>query len=329
LQNNAKAHYQFLRRNFMKRTVCVIAAILLVTAGLFAGGGQQGGGKTLVGYVCTNFNDTFQGYIMDEFRGYFADKSQYTLEFQDAQEDVVKQQDQVNNFISKGAKALVVVPVNTSAMAPITKAAQDAKIPLVYVNRNPFGAGSLPSNVFYVGSQEIVAGTLQMEAMGKVLNGQGGVCILMGKLDNEGAILRTQGNEDTIKAKFPNVQVLAKETGNWQRDQGMSLTENWITTYGNNLKGILGNNDEMALGAVEALRAAGRTDVAVMGVDAIPDALTAIDSGILAASVLQDAKGQGQGAGEAVHKALSGQSQDSINWIPFVLIDKSNLAQYK
>jgi inositol transport system substrate-binding protein len=313
----------------MKRTVFVIAAILLVTAGLFAAGGGQQSGKTLVGYVCTNFNDTFQGYIMDEFKGYFADKSEFTLEFQDAQEDVVKQQDQVNNLISKGAKALVVVPVNTSAMAPITKAAQDAKIPLVYVNRNPFGEGSLPANVFYVGSQEIVAGTLQMEAMGKLLNGQGGVCILMGKLDNEGAILRTQGNEDVIKAKFPDIKVLAKETGNWQRDQGMSLTENWITTYGNNLKGILGNNDEMALGAVEAIRAANRTDVVVIGVDAIPDALTAVENGSLAATVLQDAKGQGRGAAEAAHKALSGQSQDSVKWIPFVLIDKSNLAQHK
>jgi inositol transport system substrate-binding protein len=309
--------------------VCAIAAGLLVTAGLFVAGCGQQGGKPLVGYVCNNFNDTFQGYIMNEFKGYFADKPEFTLEFQDAQEDVVKQQDQVNNLISKGAKALVVVPVNTSAMAPITRAAQEAKIPLVYVNRNPFGDGSLPANVFYVGSQEIVAGTLQMEAMGKLLNGQGGVCILMGKLDNEGAIFRTQGNEDTITAKFPNIRVLAKETGNWQRDQGMSLAENWITTYGDGLKGILGNNDEMALGAVEALRAAGRSDVFVMGVDAIPDALAAVENGGLAATVLQDAKGQGRGAGESVQKALTGQSQDSVKWVPFVLVDKSNLAQYK
>ena len=182
--------------------------------------------------------------------------------------------------------------------------------------------------MYYVGSQEIVAGTLQMEAMGKLLNGQGGVCILIGKLDNEGAILRTQGNEDTIKSKFPGIRVLAKETGNWQRDQGMSLTENWLTTYGRDLNGILGNNDEMALGAVEALKAAGRTDVIVMGVDAIPDARAAVGNGSLAATVLQDAAGQGRGSAEAVFNALSGQSQPSINWVPFVLIDKNNLAQY-
>jgi inositol transport system substrate-binding protein len=151
----------------------------------------------------------------------------------------------------------------------------------------------------------------------------------MGKLDNEGAILRTQGNEDTIKEKFPNIRVLAKETGNWQRDQGMSLTENWITTYGNNLNGILGNNDEMALGAIEALKAAGRTDVVVMGVDRIPDAITAVKNGSMAATVLQDAVGQGRGAAEAAYKALQGQSQPSINWVPFVLVDKNNIAQYE
>jgi inositol transport system substrate-binding protein len=313
----------------MKKALVLIAVLLMVGGMVFAGGGQQSGGKTLVGYVCTNFNDTFQGYIMDEFKGYFSDKPEFTLEFQDAQEDVVKQQDQVNNLISKGAKALVVVPVNTSAMAPITKAAQDAKIPLVYVNRNPFGESALPANVFYVGSQEIVAGQLQMEAMGKALNGQGGVCILIGKLDNEGAILRTQGNEDTIKAKFPGIRVLAKEAGDWQRDQGQRLTENWITAYGNNLKGVLGNNDEMALGAAAALRAAGRTDVVVMGVDAIPDARAAVGTGVMAATVLQDSAGQGRGAGAAVYKALNKQSQDSITWVPFVLIDKSNLSQYQ
>jgi inositol transport system substrate-binding protein len=314
----------------MKRTL-TIAAMVLLTVGILlsCGGGGSSSGKTMVGYVINNMNDTFQGYILEAFRGYYADKPDYTIEVQDAQEDVVKQQDHVNNLIANGAKALVVVPVNTSAMGPITKACQDANIPLVYVNRNPFGTSNPPSNIFYVGSQEIVAGTLQMEAMGKALNGQGGVAILMGKLDNEGAILRTQGNKDTIASQFPNIKVLAEEAGDWQRDQGLSKTENWITAFGNGINGILANNDEMALGAVEATRAAGRTDIVVMGVDAIPDALAAVSNGSLAATVLQDSNGQGRGAADAAFKALNGQSQDPINWVPFVLIDQSNLSQYQ
>jgi inositol transport system substrate-binding protein len=265
---------------------------------------------------------------MEEFRKYFADKPQYTVEFQDSQEDVVKQQDQVNNLIAKGAKGLVVVPVNTSAMAPITNAATKAKIPLDYVNRNPFGTKTPPKGIFYVGSQEIVAGQLQAEQLGKLLNGQGGVCILMGKLDNEGALMRTKGNEDTLKSKFKGIKVLAKETGNWQRDQGMSITENWITTYGANLKAILANNDEMALGAAQALRNARRTDVIVMGVDAIPDARAAVRNGTLAATVLQDAAGQGRGAAEIVVNALTNKSQAAVKWIPFVYIDRNNIAQF-
>jgi len=312
----------------MKRVIVILAASVLAVTGAFALGTKDGS-KVKVGYVCNNFNDTFQTYVMDAAKTFYADKANIEFILQDAQEDVIRQQDLVNTLISQGVKALIVVPVNTGAMDPIIKAAADAKVILVFVNRNPFGTKALPPNVYYVGSQEIIAGQLQMEAMGKAMGGKGNVCILMGKLDNEGAVKRTEGNEETIKAKFPGIKVLAKETGNWQRDQGMSLTENWLTAYGKTLNGILANNDEMALGAVEALKAAGRTDVFVMGVDAIPDAKVAVGNGSLAATVLQDAVGQGQGAAEVAYKVLGGGTAPSVTWVPFVLVTKENLAKYK
>lgn len=313
----------------MKRAIIFLLVVAMVATGAFAAGGKEASGKVKVAYVCNSFNDTFQTYVMDAAKKFFADKADMELVLQDAQEDVIRQQDLVNTLISQGVKALIVVPVDTNAMAPIIKAAADAKIPLVFVNRNPFGTGTLPANVYYVGSQEIIAGQLQMEAMGKLLGGKGNVAILIGKLDNEGALKRTEGNEVTIKSKFPDIKILAKETGNWQRDQGMSLVENWLTAYGKNLNGILANNDEMALGAVEALKAAGRTDVIVMGVDAIPDAKVAVGNGSLAATVLQDAVGQGRGAAEAAFKVLGGQKVEPVTWVPFVLVNKDNLAQYK
>ncbi len=247
----------------------------------------------------------------------------------DAQEDVIRQQDLVNTFLAQGVDALVVVPVDTSAMEAITRAAKEAGIPLCYINRNPYANRTIPENVYYVGSQEIIAGQQQMNYMGELLGGKGGVAILMGKLDNEGAIKRTQGNESVITEKYPNISILAKETGNWQRDQGLTLTENWLTTYGTKLNGILANNDEMALGAVKALEAAGRQDVFVMGVDAIPDAKDAVGKGILTATVLQDAVGQGRGGVEVIHKALMGQTPESIIWVPFVLITPENLADFQ
>ena len=313
----------------MKKVFAVLVVMTCLVAGVFANGGAESSDGYKVGYVCNSFNDTFQTYVMDAAEEYFADIPEVTFEAQDAQEDVIRQQDLVNNFIAKKFDALIVVPVDTSAMDPIVKAVSEAGIPLCFVNRNPYGEQALPEGVYYVGSQEIIAGQQQMEYMGELLGGEGGVAILMGKLDNEGALKRTEGNESVIADKYPGITVLAKETGNWQRDQGLSLTENWLTAYGDDLKGILANNDEMALGAAEALRAAGREDIYVMGVDAIPDAKVAVGNGTMAATVLQDAVGQGAGSAGVIYDVLMGNSTESVTWIPFVLITQENLADFQ
>ncbi|MFV0504825.1 MAG: substrate-binding domain-containing protein [Lachnospirales bacterium] len=287
---------------------------------------EDTGSEVIVGYSSNNLNDTFQTYIIDAAEKK-ASEVGAKVEIQDAQEDVIRQQDQVKAMISQGVDVLIVVPVDTSAIEPITKAAATAEIPLIYVNRNPFSESDMPENVFYVGSQEFDAGMFQAEYLMELIEG-GGVGILQGILTNEGAVERTRGNIETL-ADNSNFKILAEESGNWQRDQGITITENWITAYGDELKAVLANNDEMALGAVRALETAGRTDVIVMGVDGITDALLEVENGKLAATVLQDAVGQGSGAIEAAMNAVSGKEQDAITWVPFVLINKDNIAEYK
>lgn len=318
----------------MKKRLVSLLLLTVMLAVFIAGCSSEtpssGSGDTFkIGYSCNNFNDTFQTYIVDAAKAYVDENADLTIDVQDAQEDVIRQQDQINAFIEQGVDALVVVPVDTSAMEPITQAAKNAGIPLVFVNRNPFGEGEVPENVYYVGSQEIIAGELQMEFVGEELGGEGNIAILMGILSNEGAVKRTEGVEGIISSKYPNMKVLAKETGNWQRDQGLSITENWLTAYGNDLNAIVANNDEMALGALNAARTAGRDDIIVVGVDAIPDALDSIEQDGLAATVLQDAVGQGKGAVQAAHKALKKETQDSITWVPFKLVTKENLSEFK
>jgi inositol transport system substrate-binding protein len=304
---------------------------VLLAIGFFSGcQKKQAGSKvTQIGFVTCNLNDSFQVDVMNAFKDYFADKAEYEIIIQDAQEDVIRQQDMVNALISQGVKAITVVPVNTDAMDPIIQSVQSANMPLVFVNRNPFGEKTPPQNTYYIGSQEIIAGQLQGELLGQLLAGKGNVCILLGILANESTIKRTEGNEQIFREKYPDIKVLAKETGNWQRDQGLTITENWLTAYGDRIDAILGNNDGMALGAVEALKNAGRTDVIVMGIDAISDAKVAVKDGSMAATVLQDPIGQGRGAAETTLKVLSGESPDSFQWIPFVLITKENLAQFE
>jgi len=312
----------------MKKLLIFLLVAMLALTGCSkdSSTGGSNDGEITIGYAINNMNDTFQTYIVDAAKAK-AEEYGYKIEIQDSQEDVVRQQDQVKTMINNGVDALIVVPVDTSAMEPITNAALEAGIPLVYVNRNPFGDGEVPDGVYYVGSQEIIAGQLQAEYLVELMGEEGGVAILMGILSNEGAVKRTEGNESVL-SKYPGIEILAKESGNWQKDQGMSITENWITAYGDKLKAILSNNDEMAIGALNALEAAGRNDVIVMGVDAIPDAVQLVAEGKLAATVLQDANGQGEGAVNVVHKVLQGEKPEKVTWIEFKLVTKENVEEY-
>ena len=289
------------------------------------GKAPEGGVK--IGFVTCNMNDTFQTYIADAAEAK-AKEYGFTMEVQDAQEDVIRQQDQVNTLIQSDVDYLIVVPVDTSAMEPISKAATDAGIPLIYVNRNPFGEDDPPENIYYIGSKEIEGGRFQGEELIRQMGEEGGVCILMGILSNEGAIKRTEGNKE-IFAQYPGIEILAEETGNWQFDQGMNVTENWITAYGDKLNAIVSNNDNMAIGAIRALEEAGREDVLVIGLDAIPEAVDLVESGKLAATVLQDANGQGAGSIDLVQKLVKGDKLDPVTWIDLVLITKDNVADYK
>ncbi|HWQ80528.1 MAG TPA: substrate-binding domain-containing protein [Anaerovoracaceae bacterium] len=320
------------------KKILAILLVLVLALGMFTACGGGGGTPeeetpadetVTIGFAQCNLNDTFQTYVADAATAK-AQELGYEIDVQDAQEDVVKQQDQVNTMIEQGYDAIMVVPVDTSAMGPITDAVTAAGIPLIYVNRNPFGEADPPEGVYYVGSQEIVAGELQGKYLVELLGDKpaGGVGILMGILSNEGAVKRTEGNESVL-SQYPDIKILAKEAGDWQSDKGLAITENWITAYGDELVAVLANNDTMAIGALQALDAAGRDDVIVMGVDAIPDAVDLVAEGKLDATVLQDADGQGAGGVEAAAKAIAGETQDPVTWIDFVLVTPDNVADFK
>ena len=280
-----------------------------------------------VGVSIANFDDTFLTYMMDGMKAYAkAHAADVEITFTDAKEDMAKQLDQVENFIVQKKDAIIIVPVDTSATAPMTKNIVGKGIKAVYVNRNP---GNLPDGAYYVGSEEIVAGRLQMEFLGAKLKGKGKVAILMGKLDNEGALKRTAGNEEVQKNKYPDIKILDKQTGLWQRNEGLAKTEDWLNRFGKDLNAILANNDDMALGAIQALKDKKRTDIIVVGVDATPDALTSVSKGELSATVFQDAAGQGGGGVEVAMKAAKGEKVEKETWIPFKLVTPENLSQFK
>jgi inositol transport system substrate-binding protein len=314
----------------MRKTV----SILLVAAaalGLFLAGCQKkevgGERKTLVAFARSESNDTWLSYLHDAFAAEFADKPGYEILWSDGQNDVTRQQDNVSAAISQGAKALVVVPIDTSSVGPIIRAAQEAKIPLVFVNRNPFVSTNPPEGVYYCGSDSVVAGRQQMEYLGELMGGSGEIAILMGQLNHEAAQDRTRGVKEIVSEKYPNIKIVAEQTGNWMRNEAVNVVENWLTAYPN-LKAIAANNDEMAMGALVAVESSGRRGILVAGTDGNPDAVQAIREGKLACSVYQNARGQGAGAADYVIRALEGETMENVKWVPFELITRENAEDY-
>ena len=241
-----------------------------------------------------------------------------------AEEKIEVQLNQIETFISSGVDALIVLPQDTATTDQITQKAKAANIPLVYVNRRP---ANLPKGVPYVGSDSLVAGQLEMEQLAKLVNYQGNVAILQGDSTQEAAQQRTQGCQE-VAAKH-NMQVVTVQEGKWQRDKGLALTENMLQS-GQQIDVICANNDEMALGAINALESAGKLDkVVVGGVDATPDALAAMAAGKLEVTVFQDAKGQGQAGVDTAIKMINGDEVPGVINVPYQLVTPENMSQFQ
>ncbi|MBV4365296.1 sugar ABC transporter substrate-binding protein [Erwinia phyllosphaerae] len=242
---------------------------------------------------------------------------------EDAKNDVSQQLQQVQNFIGQGVDAIIVNPVDTNAVKPIMAQASKAGIPLIFINRRP--AAELTGKMAYVGSNSELAGKLQMEALAKDMNYKGNVAILLGDLANESTRERTKGVKEVV-AKYPGLKITQQQTAKFMRNDAVDVVSNWLTA-GDDIQAIASNNDEMAIGALQAL---GKNDnhVLVAGVDGTPDALQMIKNGKMVATVFQDAKGQGEGAVQTAVKLAKGETVEKDVDIPFQLITKENMAKF-
>jgi inositol transport system substrate-binding protein len=282
--------------------------------------------------ICVTFPilDQFLQTVADGMEAKATELGNVELNIVAAQEKTDVQLGQVENCISQGVDAIVVIPVDTDAAGPMTEAATAAGIPLVYVNRRPSDLptdGSIP----YVGSDSLYAGTVEMQELAKLAEGKGNVVILIGDPANEAAVLRTKGCKDVV-AENPDMKVTKEQSGNWYREEGLSIMENWLQT-GEQIDVVCANNDEMALGAIQALKNANKLDsVIVGGVDATKDALAAMEAGELEVTVFQDAQGQGGGGIEAAVKLANGETVETdqgIVDIPYQLVTPANMADFQ
>jgi inositol transport system substrate-binding protein len=289
----------------------------------------QSAQKVKIGVAMALFDDVWLTLVRDSMTKWASTHPDVEITIVDAADDTAKQVGQVENFLAQGMDAVVILPVDTAATGPMTKAVVKAGKPLVYVNRQP---ANLPKDVVYCGSHSIEAGIMNMEELGKAMGGKGNLVILMGELSNEAAIGRTDGIKKVVKEKFPDIKVTKEQTGNWKRVEGKTIMENWLAS-GQEIDGVASNNDEMALGALQAIKAAGKLGkIPVGGTDGSHDALDSMAKGELNNTVFQDPVGQGQEAVNAayllVKKEPNPKVADGIIWIPYQPVTKENYKSF-
>lgn len=303
--------------------IMICGLLLLAGCGSSSTAGKQEG-KIVIGVSLQSFNDKFTTYIMEGMKEVSEKNKDIKIVYVDAQNDSSKQLAQVENFIRQEVNAIIVKPVDTEAMTPMLEQANDAKIPLIGVNALFKGVEDAAS---FVGSESKEAGILEMEGVAKLLNGKGNIAIMNGGLGHEAQINRTAGYKEVI-AKYPDMKIVSEGTAEWDRSRAMNLMENWLSS-GRKIDAVVANNDEMAIGAQNAIEAAGKQDqIVVAGVDATPDALDEIKSGSLDLTVFQDAKGQGSMAIETAIKIAKGEKVEKLNWIPYEVVTKDNVDQF-
>jgi ribose transport system substrate-binding protein len=239
-----------------------------------------------------------------------------------AESDVQAQIAQIEDQIAKGIDGLALAPTDPNALAPVVEAAKAKGIPVVFVDTKGVNEG-----VTFIGTNNEVGAKLAADFICSKIEKGSEVAILQGIITQSTGQARATGAKTGLEGC--GLKVVAEQTAEWDRAKGLSVTENIIT--GNpNIKAIFASNDNMALGAVEALKNAGKlADVMVVGYDANPDAANSILAGEMTASIAQAPKNMGALGIESLVKLKKGEKIDPVIDTGTVLVTKDNAEQYK
>lgn len=305
------------------RSVILLVLALSMLLALTACSTSQKSDKVKIGVTLMDFSTEFGIGLKDYMTAKADAMGDVELTVVDAGGDAAKQLQQVETFISQKVDAIIMQPQEQEACSPAIDKAKAAGIPIINCN-----SLTITKPDAYVGSNDSESAEIAMTYIAEQLGGKGNVLMMHGHPGQTAEVKRTEGAMD-ILAQNPDMTLLDEQTADWDRAEAMTLMENWIQAYGDQINAVFCQNDEMALGALNALVQAGKKDnVLVVGVDAIDDALQSVKDGKMDATVYQDCKGQAEGAIEAAYKLAKGESVEKEILIPFILVTTENVDEY-
>ena len=285
-----------------------------------------------VGVCIYKFDDNFMTLYRQELESYLksleTDTVKYDVTIMDGKGDMAEQTNQVDTFLAQGVDVLIVNLVQSSSAATITDKCKAAGVPVVYINREP-SADDMKAwdKICYVGADARQSGTYQGEIIANLpdkgdQNGDGVVSyvMIMGDPENVDAQYRTEFSIKALTDAGIQVEELFKQRGDWAQEKGQELAANALAQFGDKIDVIFCNNDGMALGAYQAIVAAGRTvgtDIYLVGVDALDECVQMVKDGTMTGTVLNDHIGQSHTAVDAAVKYIMGETVDTYLWVDY------------
>lgn len=277
----------------------------------------------LIGISIPNKANEANMNMIQGIEDYVKDMSNVELLILDAEGKGENHMKHAETFISREVDVALIGPYDASAGQPAAEALLEAGIPTITLKAEISDNSICP----YVGQDDAVAGEIEMQWVADQLDGKGNIVIIEGPIGNSAQILRNEGIYKVLE-NYPDINVLYTQTGNWNREEGMSLMENWLQT-GAQIDAVVAHNDDMALGAYDALVDAGLDgEILCIGIDAIAAAMQSVAAGELDATVLQDSYGIGAKGIEVALKAVAGETLESTYYIDPVLLTIDNIGDY-
>ena len=305
------------------RQIPAVSCAVLMVLGMSGCGDSPGHSSKTVYFASHDVPVDFMGSLYEGVKSRGQELG-LTVEYLDAGLDYNLQMDQVNKAIDSKAAAIVLLPVDSAAAVPAVERANMAGIPVIATNRDLDGG-----QFAQVMSDEKQAGTLQGEYMAKHLPQGAKIVYLMGDASLKAAVLRWEGFKEACLDKRPDVQLLIMQDCGWLETNGFRTVSMWLNIFPQ-IDGVVAGNDSMALGALRALKAAGRDKgVLISGVDALEPAVKAVAAGEMSQTVKQDADKTAEEIGRLLREVASGKIPTEDIKVPFTEITRENVIQFR
>ena len=313
----------------MKKIVALLLAVMMLLGAVSAFAEDK---PIKVGVCIYQFNDNFMTLYRTELEKYLKETYGAEVTVVDGKNDQTEQTNQINSFIAEGVDVLIVNLVQSTAAAAVTALAKEADIPVVYINREPSeeDMGAWEGKITYVGADARQSGTMQgqivydREDHGD-LNGNGTVdyVMIMGDPENVDAQYRTEFSIKCLTDNGVQVNKLFEQRGDWMQENGQQLAATALAQFGKDIDVIFCNNDDMALGAYQAIVDAGskvNEDILLLGVDALDECVEMVANGQMTGTVLNDHIGQSHKAADVAIEAANGAAIDAYYWVDYQMV---------